>query len=244
MLKNRNWTRSELIEAVFLYSNLSAGEIDKNNEEIIDLSERIERTPRAVEMKIRNFLKADNRRAGEINNEYGTNYATYDKEVVDDFYADPERLLKELESASTSAVSETSHQEGAEKRYWGKQRVDQKHFRGMMLDQYGSCCITGIGNKELLIAAHIIPWSQEKSERLNPQNGLMLNALHDKAFEVGLITIGSDYRVKNSSEIINTEIMFVRDFFNEFNNKKINLPNKNPPSINFLRWHQREVFRE
>lgn len=56
-----------------------------------------------------------------------------------------------------------------------------------------------MGNKELLIASHIIPWGKDEKNRLNPMNGLLLNALHDKAFENGLITIAEDYTIKISS---------------------------------------------
>ena len=40
-----------------------------------------------------------------------------------------------------------------------------------------------------------------KKERLNPHNGLCLNSLHDKAFDMGLLTITKDYRIRLSSKI-------------------------------------------
>jgi len=40
----------------------------------------------------------------------------------------------------------------------------------------------------LLIASHIVPWSKDKQNRLNPRNGLCLSALHDKAFDRGMIS--------------------------------------------------------
>ena len=41
---------------------------------------------------------------------------------------------------------------------------------------------------------HIKPWkdSDIQTERTNPSNGLCLNALHDKAFDRGFITVGSN----------------------------------------------------
>ena len=41
---------------------------------------------------------------------------------------------------------------------------------------------------KLLVASHIIPWSENKEERLNPTNGICLSSLYDKAFD--LETIG------------------------------------------------------
>ena len=53
----------------------------------------------------------------------------------------------------------------------------------------GRCCITGLSLSGLLVASHIIPWSHDRDNRVNPRNGLLLSALHDKAFDTGLITI-------------------------------------------------------
>ena len=38
--------------------------------------------------------------------------------------------------------------------------------------------------------------------RLNPLNGIAINALHDKAFENGLITITPNFLVKVSSQLL------------------------------------------
>ena len=69
--------------------------------------------------------------------------------------------------------------EGLEKERLVKTRVNQSLFRTMLLATYNNkCCITQIENPELLIASHIIPWGKDEKNRLNPMNGLLLNALH------------------------------------------------------------------
>ena len=73
-----------------------------------------------------------------------------------------------------------------------------------VLNSYeNKCCITGLAIPELLVASHIKPWkdADSRTERTNPMNGLTLNALHDKAFDRGLITVTPDYIIKVSSEI-------------------------------------------
>jgi len=55
---------------------------------------------------------------------------------------------------------------------------------------------------ELLIASHIIPWARDDKNRMNPANGLCLNALHDKAFDKGLITITPDFVVRISDRFL------------------------------------------
>ena len=69
-----------------------------------------------------------------------------------------------------------------------KTRVNQNVFRKIVLANYnGKCALTGIDISELLVACHIIPWSENEQERLNPENGICLSSLYDKAFDKGLI---------------------------------------------------------
>jgi predicted restriction endonuclease len=57
--------------------------------------------------------------------------------------------------------------------------------------------LTGIDEPELLRASHIIPWNRCESdtERVNPENGLLLSALWDAAFDRGLVSFADDGRV-------------------------------------------------
>ena len=118
--------------------------------------------------------------------------------------------------------------------------------RSFLRNTYNSrCCITGIENTELLIASHIVPWSKDDKNRLNPMNGLCLNALHDKAFDSGLIAVSpDDYTLKVSpvlkSKIISTSI---ETNFIAFENKPIMLPDKFLPSPEFLDYHFQKIFR-
>ena len=60
-----------------------------------------------------------------------------------------------------------------------KTRVNQNVFRQIVLANYNKkCAITGIDIPDLLVASHIIPWSKNEEERLNPENGICLSALY------------------------------------------------------------------
>ena len=75
-------------------------------------------------------------------------------------------------------------------------RTMQRVFRKIVLAAYNStCCITGTPVPALLIASHILPWSNFPAERLNPRNGLCLVAHFDRAFDVGLITFDEQMRL-------------------------------------------------
>lgn len=76
-----------------------------------------------------------------------------------------------------------------------KTRIGQGPFRNALMAQWnGRCPLTGIGEPRLLRASHIIPWNRCESdaERVNPENGLLLSALWDTAFDRGLVTFGEN----------------------------------------------------
>ena len=90
-----------------------------------------------------------------------------------------------------------------------------------------------------MIASHIKPWNKsDECEKTNPQNGLCLNALHDKAFDRGFLTVKRDYTIVVSNDI--TDVFngqTVDLFFKKFANKKIRLPDRFLPDAQFLEYH-------
>ena len=121
-----------------------------------------------------------------------------------------------------------------------KTRVNQSIFRTILLATYNnSCCITGINNPDLLITSHIVPWSKDEKNRLNPTNGLCLNALHDKAFDKGLITVSAkDFTIKISSQLKKKDSSdSIKNNFTKLEGQQINLPDKFRPSQEQLKIH-------
>ncbi len=84
-----------------------------------------------------------------------------------------------------------------------KARVGQGVFRDKLIKKYnGKCIITGIADKRLLIASHIRPWAISDNEnRLSVDNGLLLNSLYDKMFDIGLITFTEKGEILVSKEL-------------------------------------------
>jgi putative restriction endonuclease len=106
------------------------------------------------------------------------------------------------------------------------------------------CCISGmkiISNHkfQMIDACHIIPFSLSQDDTIS--NGISLNPTLHRAFDRGLITIGTDYKVKISNSIIESES--TRDFI-EFNGSQIKIPRseKYLPSFEALNWHNQEIF--
>ena len=99
---------------------------------------------------------------------------------------------------------------------------------------------------DLLIASHIKPWkdSDSRTERTNPSNGLCLNALHDKAFDRGFITLDKDYRIVISKRLSDMRVdEKTRDWFFSYDHQQIMLPDKFIPGRDFIEYHNDVVFQ-
>lgn len=84
-----------------------------------------------------------------------------------------------------------------------KARVGQGRFRSDLETAWGSsCAVTGISVGLLLRASHIKPWRHsDNRERLDADNGLLLVATLDAAFDAGLISFADDGEMLFSSEL-------------------------------------------
>ena len=125
--------------------------------------------------------------------------------------------------------------EGKEREAIVSMRMNQEFFRNTLLANYNSrCCLTGLSNKTLLVATHIKPWkvSGPKTERLAPDNDLLLNALHDKAFDRGLITITKDLKIMVSS-VVEHETP-EDEYLWRYNGEQIALPKRFAPRAEFM----------
>jgi putative restriction endonuclease len=246
----RLWTRDELILAVNLYCKLPFGKMHRGNPDIIDLANIIQRSPSAIARKLGNFASFDPtlkaRGIGGL-----PNAGKLDGEIWNEFYNDwnnrlieSEKLLARYKHTTIEKISNIEisdlPMDGIEKERMVKSRVNQSIFRKMILATYNSsCCITGIDKSELLVASHIVPWSKDESNRLNPMNGLCLNALHDRAFDAGLITISAnDYTVLISHKLKSKNpVEAILQNFIRYDGIPINLPDKFLPDKEFLKLH-------
>ncbi len=94
-----------------------------------------------------------------------------------------------------------------------KTRIGQGPFRTALLARWqGRCPLTGIVEPELLRASHIIPWNRCESdgERVDPENGLLLSALWDAAFDRGLVSFGDDGVALVSSRLSGASLAVLR----------------------------------
>jgi len=245
------WSRHELIVAFNLYCQLPFGKIHSRNPIIMQVAKQLNRTPSSVAMKMLNFASLDPMIIDSGRHGLG-NASNADREVWQAFHQDWERLALEgqLYLKSAKAISpkelpkiESDDFAGETKKASVDVRLKQSFFRQAVLSSYqGRCCMTGLAEQRLLIASHIIPWSKDKTNRLNPSNGLCLSALHDKAFDQGLITVLPDWRIKVSKYLDESKNEFCKMAIISLEGKKINLPEKFLPAKEFLVYHNKNIF--
>lgn len=82
--------------------------------------------------------------------------------------------------------------------------LGQNVFREALLEYWnGRCPMTGITEKELLRASHIVAWSEcdNDAQRLDVHNGILLSGLWDLAFDCGLVSFADDGEVLASPKL-------------------------------------------
>lgn len=253
-MSTERWTKEQLKLAFHLYCQLPFGKLHHSNPEIIKLAGLIGRTPSAVAMKLVNFASLDPAITQSGRKGLG-NASAMDRAVWEEFNADWERLALESEllrrklDADAKPADDADEQlvpddySGETKRVITEQRIKQSFFRRAVLSSYGGrCCMSGLPDTRLLVASHIVPWSQDKANRLNPSNGLCLSALHDRAFDQGLITLSDDLKVLVSEQLKQQKDPYIAEVLLPVDGHGIKVPERFAPKPEFIRWHRETLF--
>jgi hypothetical protein len=93
-------------------------------------------------------------------------------------------------------------------------RVGQGYFRNQLIEKWeGRCAVTKSSDHNILIASHIVPWSESKDEeRLDVNNGILLSPLYDALFDRHLISFEDNGkivispRIKEELEILKIDV--------------------------------------
>jgi putative restriction endonuclease len=121
-------------------------------------------------------------------------------------------------------------------------RIKQSKFRKDTLKNFEmKCCLTGITEKELLVASHIIPWSDMTSYRLSPHNGLCLSALYDKLFDKGYFTLDDNLQVVLTKKLNRLSIATQQTLV-AIRGQRICQPKTHEISLAALQYHRKKIF--
>lgn len=253
-----NWTAEQLKLAFYFYCQTPFGKLHSKNPQIIELAKLIGRTPSALAMKLVNFASLDPSITG-TGRKGLSGASALDRETWNEFHADWERLTVECEQLRQHLLHEHGLSEpvpsartdelpltdftGETRQAIVQQRIKQNFFRRAVLSSYRDrCCISGVSDKRLLVASHIVPWSDDKANRLNPSNGLCLSAIHDKAFDNHLFTLSDDWCLVLSERIKSSKDAFLREVFWPSEGKQIEMPERFAPDPTFIAKHRRTML--
>jgi putative restriction endonuclease len=124
-----------------------------------------------------------------------------------------------------------------------KPRLGQASFRVLVTDAYKRrCAITGESTLVALEAAHIVPYSNDGSHEI--RNGLLLRADFHRLFDVGLVSINQDLRIKISPKI--RETWFNGKAYYRLNDQPLSVIPDLPahqPDPDRLGWHFKNCFQ-
>ena len=249
------WTRQQLLVAFSLYCRREFSTVNARHPEIVRIANAIGRTPSALSMKLGNIASLDPETTATgrrgLKNASASDRAMWD-EMQNDwelFAVESDRAMWEVEAPTesldgTTQVDNIDGRTGQDRAVQTTARVGQDFFRAAVLSAYnGQCCVTGLSEPKLLVASHIVPWRVDRRNRVNPRNGLLLSALHDKAFDIGLITIDDDMTVRVSRKHLVRNDRFFSTSIQEYDGRTIRPPKKFRPAREFLAYHREQVFQ-
>lgn len=246
------WNREQVLAGLHIYLQLNYGQLHARNTEIKQLASWLGRTANSVALKLCNLASLDpaviasGRKgmsgASKVDKAVWAELMQHWDDTVLEAAAVYEQLVRgagQVPDVLVDADDEPPAEVGRMREATVQVRVNQARFRQAVLVGYQStCCISGLQEERLLIASHIVPWSEDAHNRLNPQNGLCLSALHDRAYDQGLITVLPDFTVQVSPRLkAKTADAFLQDALVRFDGQRIRMPERFAPAPQFLAWH-------
>lgn len=229
--------------AIDAYCRIPFKDSNKKHPLVIWYAKLLGRTPSAVNLKIGNLGRLDPKlkAQGITGLVHG---ARLEETIWQEFKSDPEAFavkctkLKNLYAQKENRIDNYVPQ-GEEYTSSTTKRIGQEFFRAMVLSSYSNhCCITGIGNEELLEACHIVSWKDDPTNRINPQNGICLCPLFHKAYDQMLLGITPDFQLIIADKMFDCMIgKDFRQYLMSINNKKLTQPDKFHPDQELLDIH-------
>ena len=259
--KRDNWTEEQITVVLYEYCRRPFGQFSGTKPFIEELGRLLHRSSGAIVRKVGNLAHFDPlMKARGVEGLEHT--AKLDKEIWNRYFGhwdqlayDAEMLIAKFKEKSfedsveeSIEINLSSLPKSEERRQEVVRRIHQDFFRRTVLSSYNSqCCITGLNNKALLEASHIVGWSKDEANRTNPQNGLCLNVLFHKAYDENLIGISPDYEIFISENFFGMKLKEVdshtKEYVMGYNNRKLIMPKRFLPDRDLLAIHF-DIFKK
>ena len=166
---------------------------------------------------------------------------TYDTSEAEGERLWNEVLLRFNDVNRESIVAEPLAAYGNE--YLIKSRLGQGAFRILVTDAYNrNCAISGEKALPVLQAAHIKPFNEQGPNSIN--NGLLLRSDLHILFDRGYLTVTPEYKIEVSRKI-KEEFNNGKHYYTFHGKELYALPKliTDRPSLDFIRWHNEDVFK-
>lgn len=116
-------------------------------------------------------------------------------------------------------------------------RLGQGRYRQGVIALWRKCAVTEFDRVDLLVASHIKPWSQStNSERIDPNNGILLSPTLDKLFDRGYISFTDEGR------LIISPLLEGKDLQKLGINNSMRLYKVEAGCLPYLKFHREVVF--
>lgn len=249
--KSDYWTEEQITIVLYEYCRNPFGQFSSTKPFVEELGRLLGRSSAAIVRKVGNLASYDPQMKARGVGGLG-HTAKLDEVVWNKYYGHWDQLaydaeiliakLKNKELEQSLKIDLSNLPKGEERKQEVKRRINQTFFRDTVLSSYeNKCCITGINNAKLLNACHIVGWSEDETNRTNPQNGLCLNVLFHKAYDENLIGISPDYEVFVSEDFFGAKLKEVdsltREYVMSYNKRKLIMPKRFLPDRDLLAMH-------
>lgn len=115
-----------------------------------------------------------------------------------------------------------------------RRRKGQSRLRALTLSNYDSrCALCDVTNLDLLIASHIVRWTDDSLARGRLTNILCLCRMHDALFEFGYISVDDSLKVLKKPAIASTVISFLQE-----TSDLVRKPRSHFPAMKYLQLHR------
>ena len=135
---------------------------------------------------------------------------TNNDDLIDIYLWKPSRVGRETQSKinrqgviSPTRARKYKKPDETERKGLVTSRVGQGYYRQQIIEQWeGKCPVSGVTITPLLIASHIVPWSQSNDEeKLDVNNGILLSPNVDALFDKHLISFENDGSILISDKV-------------------------------------------
>ena len=211
MARNPDWTEDEITMACALYLQPRGRRVD----DVRLMEAATGRSPKSIGAKWDNLASLDYAAIGSDKSGL-THRNRLDDVVWNKFSQSPDAMFRRADELFRSRSVDAGPRleyvvreeevldqplarlpPGLDRAALAKERVGQDSLRRLAIrSAQGRCCVTGISQREILVASHIKPWAESTpEERTDVHNVLCLNTFHDGLFDSHLMTVTCDMRI-------------------------------------------------